>query len=182
MDEFLILLREDLLMKTLILLGLFVGQIMTGNYRRVSSLPNFGNTTIGASGFNTVGTFLAGSYFTAAHSGTYVTFHIYCQSAVGTSYFGVYPAPGGNASGQTLIAQGTYNCASTWATGAISVPVVAGNTYFFAAQTSASTFGIAWDSTTGSAAFALGVGGTMPTTAPALTSQTGNYSMYLSQP
>jgi hypothetical protein len=147
------------------------------------SLPNFGNSTDDPSS-NVVGSFLAGSYFTAPVTGTYTTFHIFCSSGTGTSYFGVYPAPGGNASGQTLIAQGTYQCAAGGGlvSGSISVPVTAGTEYFFAAQTSAATFAIAWNSATGNAAFAAGAGAPLPTTAPTLTNQTGNYLMYLSKP
>lgn len=171
-------------MRIIILFALFMMQMLTGGYRKVavSSLPNFGSSSIGPTN-RTTGGFAIGTYFTAPATGTYTTVHLYCSSTAGTTYVGIYPAPSGNASGQTAVAIRTVSCPSTaaWASNSISAPVTSGAQYLLITS-STSSENIWYDSTTGNQGY-FSTSSALPTTlGTIINSGTSTLSMYLSKP
>lgn len=168
--------------------GSTMGQYLpSSGTHAVAGLPVFGNTIVEPT---VVGAqfFTLGDYFVAPASGTYTTAHVYCSSTgTATQYFAVYNATSAPAvNGQTLIAQTLVTCPSVagWATAAISVPVVSGNTYFFVGSnnTTTSVFNLVWDTTSGVGAWVGNPGTSPPATASGFTNQPGLFSMYLSNP
>lgn len=151
-------------------------------------LPTMGSTATGASTNNFSQFFIDGDVFVAPGTGTYTTFHVYCEAASGTGggSIGVYSASGGNPSGKTLIAQASFVCPVAvfgWVTGSISIPVVAGQSYYIAAAAaSSSTYNVGANTTGGSEFFVSTTNGTLTTPLPTATSGPKLDSFYLSNP
>jgi len=152
----------------------------------VLSLPDFGNTAVEPDSNQISNTFNDGNVFTAPATGTYTTLHVYCETVgAGTHYFGIYPAPGGDPSGQTLIYGGTLsNCPggfAQWDSEAVAVPVVAGQQYAITFTTT----GVLWtfSGSGGSEFYGSPGGGPLPNTLPAISGTGGKLiSVFLSKP
>ena len=151
----------------------------------VSALSNLGNSAIETTP-DYVTSYLVGSTFVASGTGTYAgTAHVYCGNGIGTVLLGVYATSGGSPSGQALIASsGSISCTATagWRTASITAPVVSGKTYFLGMN--ASSAGVAVYYTTGGTGYygSFAWTGTLPSTAPTMSSDTNLYSEYISQP
>lgn len=150
-------------------------------------LANLGNATIEATSDTGINSYLVGSTFVASATGTYSgTAHVYCGNGVGTLLLGVYATSSGSPSGQALIASsGSIACTATagWQTASITVPVVSGTTYFLGMNASVSGVATYYSATGGNGYYgSFTWTGTLPATAPTMTSNTQLYSEYISQP
>jgi hypothetical protein len=150
-----------------------------------AGLPNLGNTTIEPS--HSPGDYYIDQVFTASATGTYVTYHFYCSGDGTTNaVVGVYPAPGNDASGQTLISSVNLACPATaaWLTGTISAHVTSGSPYalLYSGKTATMPYASTSAGTGQYSNISYTYTGTLPSSCPTMIATAFTISEYLSTP